>query len=740
MPGTCVWFAAHRLFREWRDCKKSKVLWVSADPGCGKSVLARHLVDSVLRRSPNPPTVCYFFFKDGISNQQNVVDALCCILHQLFTQRPDLLSRELVSRFMTRGRNLKSAGELWEILIRASEDADAGEIVCLFDAVDECENRGSQLIEALRGLYCHTPAAASGSRLKFLLTSRPFEDINLGLKPQDVPNSPIIRLSGETGPEMEEISREINIFIKARVEDIGRSRHFMQGEQDRLLERLLAVPNRTYLWVYLTLDLVEKTRHLDRPISDITDHLPETVESAYESILSKSSEPKEAKEILQIVAAAARPLTLKEMSVVLALHRNPGSKPDPAPEARFTQEIRDVCGLFVMVVDSRIYLIHQTAREFLVRSPEAAALQTTEGNTREWKHSIQLQESHSMLADACIQYLLLSDFERHPPGQDKSLSEYTERHVLLDYSSKYWATHTRELTTEAQAKMNGSVLKVCDANSNRFSTWFRVYWSSMLTAFPKGFTTLIAASYFGLEAAVKRLLKTVKRGDLDSRDEVHQRTALSWAAGGGYYAVTGLLARGARGICNYIIRLFRKDRRIDSLDKYGRSPLSYAVWCGNPAVVELLVHSGARVDLQDEIGGTPLSYAVCGGHPKIIELLSKEGVQPISEDSGRRHLLTAAERGDEGAVKMLLEKANVDPNVENEEGKTALHVAAQNGHPQVVSTLLRHSADIEAGAGSVGRPLDLAIERGHGRCVEAILECNPELNYSCNQYVSILDP
>ncbi len=40
--GTCEWFTTHGLFQNWRE-EMSAMLWVSADPGCGKSVLARYL-------------------------------------------------------------------------------------------------------------------------------------------------------------------------------------------------------------------------------------------------------------------------------------------------------------------------------------------------------------------------------------------------------------------------------------------------------------------------------------------------------------------------------------------------------------------------------------------------------------------------------------------------------------------------------------------------------------------------
>jgi hypothetical protein len=53
-------------FLEWRDSKHSRLLWVSAGPGCGKSVLSRSLIDE--RRvctNAMASTVCLFFFKDG---------------------------------------------------------------------------------------------------------------------------------------------------------------------------------------------------------------------------------------------------------------------------------------------------------------------------------------------------------------------------------------------------------------------------------------------------------------------------------------------------------------------------------------------------------------------------------------------------------------------------------------------------------------------------------------------------
>jgi ankyrin repeat domain-containing protein 50 len=63
------------------------LLWVSADPGCGKSVLAKYLVDEILP-STNTRIACYFFFKDDFEDQKSIAGALCCILYQIFRQQP----------------------------------------------------------------------------------------------------------------------------------------------------------------------------------------------------------------------------------------------------------------------------------------------------------------------------------------------------------------------------------------------------------------------------------------------------------------------------------------------------------------------------------------------------------------------------------------------------------------------------------------------------------------------------
>lgn len=60
---------------------------------------------------------------------------------------------------------------LWRVLVQVTSHKDIGEIVCILDALDECERKGQVgLLQALSRFY---NTKSSKSSLKFLVSSRP---------------------------------------------------------------------------------------------------------------------------------------------------------------------------------------------------------------------------------------------------------------------------------------------------------------------------------------------------------------------------------------------------------------------------------------------------------------------------------------------------------------------------------------------------------------------------------------
>jgi ankyrin repeat domain-containing protein 50 len=732
IPGTCEWFVGHELFRDWQQGSSSRMLWVSADPGCGKSVLAKYLVDSILPTTESR-TTCYFFFKDDFEDQRTVVNALCCILLQLFRQKRILLSEMVLKRLEVDGDKFtNSFSELWDTLLGAAEDKNAGEIVCLLDAIDECENRGRvQLTRALCKLY----GTQRDFNLKFLLTSRPYFGIRRVFQPLNLPGLPAIHLSGESDIEVKKISREIGVFIKARVDDIGARLDLGYYEQDYLLQVLMRVPNRTYLWVHLTLDFIESDIDIDNiGIVNATSRLPKAVDEAYNRILSKSRNSEKAQRILHIVIGAVRPLTLGEMALALGIRENHQSYNDLdlKSEDSFRESIRDTCGLLVTTIDSRIYLLHETVKEFLVQKDQEIHHRNDHRDLK-WKHSLRQRDSHRILAEICMRHLLFAELEACP--QDAMLSQYLESHVFLDYSAEHWTTHLHESHIEVEHD-NGtaeSMLKLCDASSKRCRTWFRIYWTSTKTSnFPESFTTLMIASYFGLATVMKRLLTRLGNIDLDDKDSTYGRSALSWAAGNGFDRAVKILIEG--------IGSFKKGAQVDSVDRYGRTPLVYAVWNRHVAVIKLLLGAGASISLTDDIGGSPLSYAVCSEHDDVLKPLVEKGANVDTEGGFNIRvtlLLSAAKKGDESVIRLLLETGKVNLDLEDENRRTLLSWAVEKGHEAVVRVLLetgKVNPDLKDLHNET--PLLWAATKGQEAMVKLLIEtgkANPDVKAANNQ-------
>lgn len=151
-------------------------------------------------------------------DQKRSTIALASILRQLFMAQPHLLSNSVLDQFDTEGEKLvESFRGLWDILMSITASSNSGEIICVMDALDECqEDDRNQLIGAVRDLYLRSN---NNSKLRFFLTSRPYGYIRREFR--ELENQmPTIHLSGEGQAEVEKISHEINLVIMKRVQDI----------------------------------------------------------------------------------------------------------------------------------------------------------------------------------------------------------------------------------------------------------------------------------------------------------------------------------------------------------------------------------------------------------------------------------------------------------------------------------------------------------------------------------------
>ncbi|KAL1897649.1 hypothetical protein Sste5346_003957 [Sporothrix stenoceras] len=681
VEDTCQWFLQHVDFQRWLDQTSSPLL-VSADPGCGKSVLAKYLVDHELpAKSASGTAICYFFFKD--QDQNTARQALCAILHQLFTQNPALINCATDS-FMREGPGLiNSTASLWNIFRKAVHDPRAGPVTVVLDALDECAmSEFRDLMENLEELF--PKENDEESQLKVIMTSRPYEQILLEFQPL-LQKFPHVHIPGEE--ESETISQEVNSVIQYRVEQLAREKHLSDKLKTILAEKFLGMEHRTYLWVHLVFDYLKDAlfKKTEKGIENAISKMPQTVNDAYESILARSRDRAEVRRILAIILAASAPLTLAEMNIAINIDGEE-NRPDSIDdldledEDDFKTRLRSICGLFITINDRRIYLIHLTAREFLLRPDTSSSTSTAKDSLTtispslasdfSWHHSITTQEANRIFAKICILYLNCLDSE-----VVSSLKEDV-RMDLLEYAAKNWADHFHEANVSTDDPLASIAFDICDSSMSKRNVWAPIFAEAQFgySWDHKVLAGLLEMSYFGHLSSVILLLQ--RGADVNIKDKEYNNTPLSWAASGGHTAV--------------IRHLLNSGATVNERNYRNETPLLLAARGGHVSAVEELLKAGADVFAKDVLDMTALHVATEHDQEAIIKMILQKGPSPCSVDmNDQTPFMIAIKKGVSSIIALYLQAgARIVPEEDYNRDK-ALCFAAKCGN----KTLVKQSFD-----------------------------------------------
>ncbi|KAJ6036165.1 hypothetical protein N7540_000444 [Penicillium herquei] len=751
VQGTCEWFFADERFCNWRDSRTSGLLWISAGPGCGKSVLSRALIDE--RRLSTQVTtskICHFFFKDGDERRMHPANAFCAILHQLFMHdSSSSLIQHALARYKSYGNNLaQNFGELWEIFIDCAGSLDTAELVCVIDALDECQKDGRrQFIEQLKQFYSQPRCPSEPlSKLKFLVTSRPYHDIETSFKGFS-DTATYMHFDGDHKSAL--IGKEINLVIDARVNEV--TRDFEEGDRQIIADKLKSMEQRTYLWLHLTFEIIESSSAYSKrgDIETLLSSLPSKVSEAYEKILERSDDQIKTEMLLQIVLAAVRPLTLDETNeaLTLALHLERKDiisysdlKPQLWPKRVFESTVKNLCGLFLSVYDSKLSFIHQTAREFLIDPT----------NQGKWQGRLNMSKSHCTMTLVSLGYLSFLD-DKSPP------SETMAKFSLAQYSAQYWMDHARPVETEKDVQE--SVLNFFLQREQAYNAWTTLFdpdWG-LRDDSPRMYslvgTPLYSASLMNLPHSVKLLLNTATS---INKECGYLGSALDAACDKGHKdVVQQFLNKGANpelaGLFGTALQVACSKGHIEIAQLLLESGLDVNIQCGefNTALqaacyfnriesVRLLLEKGADANTQCVEYGTALQCACTFKYIEIAQLLLEKGadVNLYHREFGTP-LQIACGIGYIGLIQLLLENG-AEVNTQGGKNATALQVACAVGIIEVVQLLLENGADVNTQYGEYGPALQSACTVGIIEVVQLLLENGADVNTRDEQYGTAL--
>lgn len=438
--------------------------------------------------------------------------------------------------------------------------------------------------------------------------------------------------------------------------------------------------------------------------------------------MRRSKDPEKVRLILQIIVGARRPLKVVEIALALGVATETTSvkvsdvmlDPKVLPNT-----IRSCCGLFVFFNHSRAYLIHQTAKEFLLRTTL-----TTTGNFR-W--SLDLSSTQEILANICIKYLAMEDMT--PNVQQNA--EQSGALALLNYAKAYWPEHFADTSSSGQVQLYDIVLRFYDTADDLYQTWNRGIsdWAvhGLEHRISDDFKEELCPAYFAAKYGHLKILKKLLR-----MEQTRQNTNLSWA-------LIVAAARGHEAIVRYILL-----RKCSLYDDFGPLEPSGVSW-ENRVWDTLQIFFGREEH-------APTSWKT----DRLISKLDRRSHRkyPLTRsfyfcwrqicvrDAANLALSHAANAGRYSMAELLLTSSHdmiiMSPT---SFGYSPLEEAAGNGHLDTMRLLLDHGASVDTikhSSDDEPNALISAVITGQQACAQLLIDRGAEVNAHYRNYDGLI--
>ena len=240
-PNTCKWVLKKQEMIQLSNAtneSQESLLWISANPGAGKTILSSFLIDHFKSGAADSAVenVFYFFCKETDADKNTAVAVLRTLLYQLYssvkdqevhTSLDDDLGLALDRSGQQKAVNFTILWELFAIYVQRITPS-----LIILDALDECQDSGP-LIEGLKKLSIL-------DSIRVILTSRKESHVHMKLQDSS---------SIEITPE--DINADIAAFVEAKVDVSSRLSHPLV--RNRIITKLCNAHDGMFLWVYLML-------------------------------------------------------------------------------------------------------------------------------------------------------------------------------------------------------------------------------------------------------------------------------------------------------------------------------------------------------------------------------------------------------------------------------------------------------------------------------------------------------
>ncbi|KAI4263424.1 MAG: hypothetical protein L6R42_001427 [Xanthoria sp. 1 TBL-2021] len=407
IEGTCEWILRETGMSDWiNTLDGSHLIWFSAAPASGKSVLSAYVITALQQRNLAPQ---YFFFYFGDQHKRSVANLLrsfaCQIAKENRPFRRGLLDLSKQGLRVDKADASVIWHKVYENLLFKMEHRQP--FFWVIDALDECESP-KLLLDLIR------TCSSSSVPLRIFIASRQTESIQMGVAKA----SRSLRLTKLEKYSLDHNAQDIQRLVEQEVD------HMRGSEQIKnlVIQKILTRAEGNFLWTRLILEEIVHCQTASG-IQETLEEFPSDMQRLYDRMehailnLPRESSRLLAKALLRWTMGARRPMSLRELSQAL--------EPDFPEILDLRRTISDVCGHFIRVDTSDyVAMIHQTAREYLVQP-------------RETELFVDVHANHEDLCIKTVSALLDSRTTSDMIDDDPS------SHSYLLYAATSWMYHLK---------------------------------------------------------------------------------------------------------------------------------------------------------------------------------------------------------------------------------------------------------------------------------------------------------
>jgi hypothetical protein len=418
------WILEHSDFQQWHNNQQSRLLWIKGDPGKGKTMLLCGIINELKASIARTDLLSYFFCQATDARINNATAVLRGLVYLLVDEQPSLISH-IRKKYNHAGKSLFEDANAWvalsEIFTNILQDPSLNSTYLIIDALDECVADLPKLLDFIVQKSSVSPL------VKWIVSSRNDTNIERRLRLDDSGTG----ISLELKENAKQVSSAVNAYIDHCLLELTEIQHD-KLLRDLVQEKMQRKANGTFLWVSLVIQELKDVMSWEA--LQVLDEVPMELKDVYCRMMAQIKRlqrqyPELCRQVLSIVITAYRPLHLQELYVLSGLPTQVQNVNQP------TATIVKMCGSFLTIRDNNVYIIHQSAKDFLSKEASYDIFPREIGDVH---HSIFLKSLETM-----SKTLRRDIYNLRAPGYAIEWVKQPDPDPLAAsrYSCIYWVNH-----------------------------------------------------------------------------------------------------------------------------------------------------------------------------------------------------------------------------------------------------------------------------------------------------------